>query len=87
MFSLIQRGQLYVDGNGYPVQVHSCSASHVAYRRQDNQIRSVDIGKFNSAFERLDYQEYNVIRAEQAQTEHIKNLREQARRNKERQRE
>ncbi|EAY8127849.1 DUF4222 domain-containing protein, partial [Salmonella enterica] len=29
MFSLIQRGQLYIDGNGYPVQVHSCSASHV----------------------------------------------------------
>ncbi|EAA8654195.1 DUF4222 domain-containing protein, partial [Salmonella enterica] len=26
MFSLIQRGQLYIDGNGYPVQVHSCSA-------------------------------------------------------------
>ncbi|EGI1470629.1 hypothetical protein IF526_005486, partial [Salmonella enterica] len=54
---------------------------------QDNQIRSVGIGKFNSAFERLDYQEYNQLRAEQAQTEHIKNLREQARRNKERQRE
>ncbi|EBY1954396.1 DUF4222 domain-containing protein [Salmonella enterica] len=87
MFSLIQRGQLYIDGNGYPVQVHHCSASHVVYRRQDNQTRSVDIGKFNSTFERLDYQEYRQIRAEQAQTEHIKNLREQIRRNKERQRE
>ncbi|EAA7555662.1 TPA_asm: DUF4222 domain-containing protein [Salmonella enterica] len=83
MFSLIQRGQLYADGDGFPVTIHSYRDNRVMYRRQDNHIRSICLSEFNSTFERLDHREYCQIKAEQEQAENIKNLRKQIRGNKE----
>ncbi|EEM1821166.1 DUF4222 domain-containing protein [Salmonella enterica subsp. enterica] len=75
MFCLIQRGQLYADGDGYPVTVHSCMDNRVVYRRRDNRLRSVGLGEFNSLFERLDHGEYCQIKAELEREGHIRQLR------------
>ncbi|EFH3308129.1 TPA: DUF4222 domain-containing protein [Escherichia coli] len=75
MFSLIQRGQRYVDAAGYPVEICFCSAEKVVYRREDKQTRSVSIWEFNQNFERLEYHEYMRIKAEMEQTEHLRELR------------
>lgn len=75
MFSLIQRGQRYVDAAGYPVEICFCSAEKVVYRRQDNQTRSASIVDFNQNFERLDYHEYIRIKSDMEQTEHLRKLR------------
>ncbi|MGF2865665.1 DUF4222 domain-containing protein [Salmonella enterica] len=80
MFSIIQRGQMYADGAGFPVTIQACSDSIVIYRRQDGGFRSVDIAEFNRDFERLDYQEYKQIKDECERSDNIKNLRNQIRR-------
>ncbi|ECG0109350.1 DUF4222 domain-containing protein [Salmonella enterica] len=75
MFSLVQRGQLYADDNGWPVTVYDCDARRVVCRREDGRLRPVSIGEFNHGFERLEHQEYRQIKAEMEQEENIKNLR------------
>ncbi|ELC8789662.1 DUF4222 domain-containing protein [Salmonella enterica] len=75
MFSLVQRGQLYADDNGWPVTVYDCNARRVVCRREDGHLRPVPIREFNCLFERLEHQEYRQIKAEMAQGENIKNLR------------
>lgn len=79
MFSIIQRGQMYADGEGFPVTIQLCSDGVVIYRRHNGACRSVDIAEFNRYFERLDYQEYKQIKDECEQSENIKNLRNQIR--------
>lgn len=39
MFSLVQRGQLYADDNGWPVMVYDCNARRVVCRREDGRLR------------------------------------------------
>lgn len=75
MFSLVQRGQLYTDDNGWPVRVYDCDARRVVCRREDGRLRSVSTREFNGRFERLSHDEYRQIKAEMAQDEHIKALR------------
>lgn len=75
MFSLVQRGQLYADDNGWMVMVYDCNARRVVCRREDGCLRPVSIREFNGRFERLEHEEYRQIKAEMAQDENIKNLR------------
>ncbi|WZX59294.1 DUF4222 domain-containing protein [Salmonella enterica subsp. diarizonae serovar 58:r:z53] len=75
MFSLVQRGQLYADDNGWPVMVYDCNARRVVCRREDGRLSPVSIREFNGRFERLERDEYSRIKAEMAQEENIKNLR------------
>ncbi|EIM6956585.1 DUF4222 domain-containing protein, partial [Salmonella enterica] len=55
MFSLIQRGQLYADDNGWPVTVYDCNVSRVVCRREDGRLHSVSIREFSHRFERLEH--------------------------------
>lgn len=41
MFSLVQRGQLYADDNGWPVTVYDSSVCRVVCRREDGRLCSV----------------------------------------------
>ncbi|EDQ2394412.1 DUF4222 domain-containing protein [Salmonella enterica subsp. enterica] len=75
MFSLVQRGQLYADDNGWPVIIYDCDARCVVCRREDGRLRPVSIREFNGRFERLEHDEYRQIKAEMEQEENIKNLR------------
>ncbi|HHR4773061.1 TPA: DUF4222 domain-containing protein, partial [Salmonella enterica] len=47
MFSLIQRGQLYVDDNGWPVTIYDCNVLRVVCRREDGRLYSVSIREFS----------------------------------------
>ncbi|ECW0088098.1 TPA: DUF4222 domain-containing protein [Salmonella enterica] len=76
MFSLIQRGQLYVDDNGWPVTIYCCNVYRVVCRREDGRLHSVSIREFSHRFERLEHQEYRQIKAEIEQERHLKTLRE-----------
>lgn len=75
MFALIQRGQLYTDGNGWPVKIQRHNSRLVYYRRLDGKLRSVTIGTFSEQFERIDHQEFYQIQAELEQEAHLKKLR------------
>ncbi|EHM2355288.1 DUF4222 domain-containing protein [Salmonella enterica subsp. enterica serovar Bonariensis] len=75
MFCLIQRGQLYADGDGFPVVIHSYMDKRVRYRSRDNRLRSVCLSEFNSTFERLDHREYCQIKTELEREGHIRQLR------------
>ncbi|MBS8942793.1 DUF4222 domain-containing protein [Escherichia coli] len=74
MFQLIQRGQIFADGHGWPVIIHSCDARTVSYWRQ-GRINTASMYRFNNDFEPLDHDEARQIRAELEQSEHIKKLR------------
>lgn len=76
MFSLIQRGQIYADGHGWPVIIHSCDQHTVRYWRQV-RINTASVSRFNADFEPLTFEEAQLIRAELEQSEHIKKLRAQ----------
>ncbi|ELO3971015.1 DUF4222 domain-containing protein [Salmonella enterica] len=56
MFSLVQRGQLYADDNGWPVTVYDSSVCRVVCRREDGRLCSVSIREFSHRFERLEQQ-------------------------------
>ncbi|EJF1946163.1 DUF4222 domain-containing protein [Salmonella enterica] len=75
MFSLIQRGQMYADSNGWPVKICSSGDGKIVYRRHDGQLRSVPLSGFNDQFEYLDYSEYRKITAEIERDENIRHLR------------
>ncbi|EBS4546997.1 DUF4222 domain-containing protein [Salmonella enterica] len=76
MFSLIQRGQMYADDNGWPVTIYDCNVCRVVYRRENGRLHSISIREFSHRFERLDHQEYRQIKAEIDQEKHLKTLRE-----------
>lgn len=76
MFSLIQRGQLYADDNGWPVTIYDCNVSRVVCRRENGRLHSVSIREFSYRFERLEHKEYRQIKAEIEQERHLKTLRE-----------
>ncbi|HFP4394124.1 DUF4222 domain-containing protein [Escherichia coli] len=75
MFSLIQRGQLYTDSNGYPIEVRHCTDSQVLYKQIDGSRRKISIRTFNELFERLENREYRQIQAEIEQEANLKKLR------------
>lgn len=81
MFSLIQRGQIYIDAEGWPVIIRSGTGNAVRFTRKDGGIRTVTIKKFNDEFERVDHQEYSKIRAEIEQENNLKTLRAMRRTN------
>ncbi|EAO8776527.1 DUF4222 domain-containing protein [Salmonella enterica] len=76
MFSLIQRGQLYADDNGWPVTIYDCNVFRVVCRREDGRLHSVSIREFSHRFERLEHKEYRQIKTEIEQERHLKTLRE-----------
>ncbi|EPC4838948.1 DUF4222 domain-containing protein [Salmonella enterica] len=82
MFSLVQRGQLYADDDGWPVTVSDCSVCRVVCRREDGRLCSVSIREFSHRFERLEHHEYRQIKAEMEQERHLKMLRAQRGRRK-----
>ena len=80
MFALIQRGQLYTDGAGWPVKICRCTDKMVFYQRADGSIRKTEISTFSQWFEPLDRREYHQILAETEREEHLKKLRAMKRR-------
>lgn len=74
MFRLIQRGQIYTDGHGWPVVIHSVDHRVVRYQRQ-GRINTASVDRFNNEFEPLTHEEARQIRAELEQSEHLKKLR------------
>ncbi|TDN64295.1 DUF4222 domain-containing protein [Scandinavium goeteborgense] len=76
MFALIQRGQIYADKHGWPVQIHSSTSEIVRYWRQ-GRINTASIDRFNNDFEYLNHREAAQIRAELEKSEHIESLRAQ----------
>ncbi|EHR8985932.1 DUF4222 domain-containing protein [Escherichia coli] len=75
MFSLIQRGQIYTDGAGWPVKICHCTDNTVFYRHADGNIRKTGINTFNQWFEPVDRREYHQILAETERETHLKKLR------------
>ncbi|WP_370603735.1 DUF4222 domain-containing protein [Citrobacter braakii] len=75
MFSLIQRGQIYIDAEGWPVIIRHGTGNAVRFTRKDGGLRTVTIKKFNDEFERVDHSEYSKICAEIEQETNLKNLR------------
>ncbi|EMY5769096.1 TPA: DUF4222 domain-containing protein, partial [Shigella flexneri] len=51
MFALIQRGQIYTDRAGYPVEITRSTEHSVFFRRMDGRTGRVRIGEFSSLFE------------------------------------
>ena len=68
MFKLIQRGQVYADSHGWPVIVAGSDAKVVRYWRH-GRINTASIDRFNNDFQQ--------IKADLEQSEHIKKLRSQ----------
>ena len=75
MFSLIRRGQIYTDSSNWPVIIHSCSDHSVRIKRNDGELRTISIKRFNEDFERVEHDEYRNICAEIEQETNLKNLR------------
>lgn len=75
MFALIQRGQIYTDRAGYPVEITRSTEHLVFFRRMDGRTGRVRIGEFSSLFEHIDHLEYHKILAETEQEKHLKKLR------------
>jgi hypothetical protein len=79
LFSLIQRGQTFIDAEGWPVVIHSSTSHAVRFTRKKGGLRTVTIGRFNDEFERVDHPEYSKICAEIEQENNLKTLREMRR--------
>ncbi|HFT0375506.1 TPA: DUF4222 domain-containing protein [Enterobacter mori] len=54
MFALIQRGQIYADQHGWPVNIHNYTSQIVRYWRQ-GRINAASIDRFNYDCEHLDH--------------------------------